>query len=113
MGTDYLQDLLSDAESYLIDARKGDLRAAKEAQDTINYYQTLRSNGEGDEPWPAADSYAGDMETEAIAIIERLTGQERREAKTCKDYNCNSWVCWLLGFHVKGPYDHPKRGLFG
>jgi hypothetical protein len=106
MHTDYLQDLLSDAEGYLADARRGDLRAAKEAQDTVNYYQTLRSNGEGDEPWPAADDYAGDMESEAIDIIERLTGQQRREAKA---HDCKSWLCWLLGLHVRGPHDDPPK----
>jgi hypothetical protein len=110
MEADYLQDLLSDTESYLIDARRGDLRAAKEAQDTINLYQTLRSNGEGDEPWEAADAYAGDMESEAVAIIGRLTGQNRE----AKRHDCKSWLCWLLGFHVKGPHDDPpKRSLFG
>jgi hypothetical protein len=109
MGTEYLQDLLSDAEGYLADARRGDLPAAQEALDTVNYYQTLRENGEGEEPWEAADDYAGDMETEAIDIIEKLTRRARPRAKTCKDYGCTSWACWLLGFHVKGPHDDPPN----
>jgi hypothetical protein len=103
MDSSYLQDLLSDAESYLAEARRGDLRAAKEAQDTVNYYQTLRSNGEGDEPWPAADDYAGDMESEAVAIIERLTGQKGEVE--ARPHKCKSWLCRLLGFHDKGPHD--------
>lgn len=105
MSTDYLQDLLSDTESYMIEARKGNLRAAHEALDTVNFYQSLRADDEGEEPWLAADAYAGDMETEAIELIEKLTGRGRPRAKTCKDYGCNSWACWLLGFHIKGPYD--------
>ena len=105
MDTSYLQDLLSDAESYMIDARRGNLRAAREALDTVNYYQTLRQDGEGDEPWLAGDDYAGDMESEAIDIIERLTGRARPRAKTCKDYGCSSWACWFLGFHVKAPWE--------
>lgn len=102
MSTDYLQALLSDAEGYMIAARRGDLRAAREALDTVNYYQTLRETGEGEEPWLAADAQAGDIESEAIDIIERLTGQEGPKAEPHK---CSSLICRLLGFHIKAPWE--------
>lgn len=71
----YLQDILSDAESQLTEAEKDVLRAAIEARDSANLYQSMRECGDGEEPWLAADAMAGDLESKAIEIIRRLRGK--------------------------------------
>jgi hypothetical protein len=43
------------------------------------------------------------MESEVVFI---LTGRRKPKPKTCKDYGYNSWVCWLLGFHIKAPWEN-------